>query len=121
MKLDKDQFLLNMNMVKVDGKKVLVRPSQAESIKGKDVIIGEERPSRMIKPKSTKGGQWQKNERSKLQQHLKATFNILMTKNKEGRTDIKGRKNRIIQNVKPDSPVSLSQASTSAVGSPSNK
>jgi hypothetical protein len=42
MKLDKDSFLANMNMVELDGKKVLVRPSQAESTKGKEVVIGEE-------------------------------------------------------------------------------
>jgi hypothetical protein len=34
MKLDKDTFLMNMNMVELDEKKVLVRPSQAESTKG---------------------------------------------------------------------------------------
>jgi hypothetical protein len=65
MKLDKDSFPVNMNMVEIDGKKVLVRPSQAKSTKGKKVIIGEERPPRMIKPKSPKDGQWQKNEGSK--------------------------------------------------------
>jgi hypothetical protein len=54
-----------MNMVEIDGKKVLVWPSQAKSTKGKKVIIGEERPPRMIKPKSPKDGQWQKNEGSK--------------------------------------------------------
>jgi hypothetical protein len=58
MKLDKDLFLVNMNMVKLDRKKVLVRPSQAESSKGKGVIIGKKRPPRMIKPKSPKVGQW---------------------------------------------------------------
>jgi GH43 family beta-xylosidase len=58
IKLDKDPFPVNMNMVKFDGKKVLVWPSQAKSTKGKDVIIGEEWPSRMIKPKSPKDGQW---------------------------------------------------------------
>jgi hypothetical protein len=42
MKLDKDPFMVNMNMVELDGKKVLVRPSQAESTKGKEVVIGEE-------------------------------------------------------------------------------
>jgi hypothetical protein len=42
MKLDKDPFSTNMNMVELDGKKVLVQPSQAESTKGKEVIIGEE-------------------------------------------------------------------------------
>jgi hypothetical protein len=42
MQLDKDPFLVNMNMVELDGKKILVQPSQAESSKGKEVIIGEE-------------------------------------------------------------------------------
>jgi hypothetical protein len=57
MKLDNDPFLANMNKIELDGKKVLVRPSQAESTKGKEVIIGEERPLRLIKPKSPKDGQ----------------------------------------------------------------
>jgi hypothetical protein len=57
MKLDKYMFLANINMVELDGKKVLVRPSQTESTKGKEVIIGEERPLRMIKLKSPKDGQ----------------------------------------------------------------
>jgi hypothetical protein len=62
MKFDKDPFSVNMNMVELDGKKVLVRPSQVESTKGKEVVIADERPLRMIKPKSLKDGQWQKNE-----------------------------------------------------------
>jgi hypothetical protein len=66
MKLDKVPFPMNMNMVELEGKKVLVRPSQAESTKGKEVIIGEERLLRLIKPKTLKNGQWQKNEKSKL-------------------------------------------------------
>jgi hypothetical protein len=43
MKLDKDPFPANMNTIELDRKKVLVRPSQAESTKGKEVITGEER------------------------------------------------------------------------------
>jgi hypothetical protein len=43
MKLDKDPFPANMNTVELDGKKVLVRPSQTELTKGKEVIIREER------------------------------------------------------------------------------
>jgi hypothetical protein len=58
MKLTKDSFPTNMNMAEFDGKNVLVQPSQTESTKGKEVIIGEERPPRMIKPKSLKDGQW---------------------------------------------------------------
>jgi hypothetical protein len=65
MKLEKDLFPANMNMVKLDGKKILVRPSQAESIKGKEVVIGEERQPRMIRPKNPEIGHWKKNEGSK--------------------------------------------------------
>jgi hypothetical protein len=65
VKLDKDSFPANMYMVELNGKKVLVRPSQAESTKGKEVIIGEERQPRMIRPKNPKIGRWEKNERSK--------------------------------------------------------
>jgi hypothetical protein len=121
MKLDKDPFLTNMNLVELDGKKVLVQPSQAESTKGKEVVIGEERRLRMIKPKSLKDGQWQTNEEGKPQQCPKATFSILMDKYKEGRAGIRGRENWTIQNTKPDSPVSLSQVSTSAARSSSGK
>jgi hypothetical protein len=51
MKLDKDPFPQNMNIVELDGKKVLIRSSQSESTKGKEVVIGEERPLKMIKQK----------------------------------------------------------------------
>jgi hypothetical protein len=68
-------------------------PCHAESTKGNEVVIGEERPSRMIKPKSPKDGQWQKNEGSRPQRCPKATFNILMAKYKEARAGIRGRKN----------------------------
>jgi hypothetical protein len=56
MKLDKDPFLANMNTVELDGKKVLVRPSETETIDGKDVVIGEERHPRMIRPKNPEIG-----------------------------------------------------------------
>jgi hypothetical protein len=93
MKLNKDPFFMSMNIVELDGKKVIVWPSQTELIKGKEVVIGEERPQRMIKLKSLEDGQWKKNERSMPQQHPKATFNILLAKYKEGRADVRGCKN----------------------------
>jgi hypothetical protein len=65
MKLDRDLFLANMNVVELDGKKVLVWPSQAESTKGQEVVIGEERQTTMIRPKNTEIGRWKKNKRSK--------------------------------------------------------
>jgi hypothetical protein len=52
--LDKDPFPVNMNMGKLNGKKVLVRPFQVESTKGKEVVMREERSPRMIKLKSPK-------------------------------------------------------------------
>jgi hypothetical protein len=121
MKLNKDPFSVNMNMVELDRKKVLVRPSQVESTKGKEVIIGEERPLRTIKLKSLKDGQWQKNEGSKPQRRPKATFDFLMAKYKEGRAAINGCKNWTTRNTKSDSLISLSQASSSATGSSSGK
>jgi hypothetical protein len=57
MKLDKDPFSTNMNMVELDGKRVLVLPSQAKLTKGNEIVIGEERPPRIIKPKSPKDDQ----------------------------------------------------------------
>jgi hypothetical protein len=110
-----------MNMIELNGKKVLVQSSQAESTKGKEVVIGEERSPRMIKPKSPKDGQWQKNEDGKLQRPSKATFNILMTKYKKGRADIRSHENWTIRNTKLDSLISLSQVSTSTAGSSSGK
>jgi hypothetical protein len=121
MKLNKDSFSVNMNMVELNRKKVLVWPSQVESTKGKEVVIGEERQLRTIKLKSPKDGQWQKNEGSKPQQRPKATFDFLMAKYKEGKAAIRGRKNWTTQNTKLDSLVSLSQTSTSATGSSSGK
>jgi hypothetical protein len=75
----------------------------------------------MIKPKSRKDGQWQKNEGSKPQRRPKATLDILMVKYKEGRVGIRGRENRTIRNPKPDSLVFLSQASSSAAERSSGK
>jgi hypothetical protein len=57
MKLNKDLFSTNMHMVELNGKNVLVRPSQVKPTKGKKVIIGEGRPPRMIKPKCPKDSQ----------------------------------------------------------------
>jgi hypothetical protein len=52
LKLDKDPFPANMNTVELNGKKLLVQPSQNESTKDKEVAIGEERQPRMIRPKN---------------------------------------------------------------------
>ena len=43
MQIDKNSFRMHTHVLELKNPKVLVRPSQAETIKGKNVIIGEER------------------------------------------------------------------------------
>jgi hypothetical protein len=50
MKLDVDPFLVNT--VRFEAKKILVHSDQAETTKGKDVVISDDLRQRMIKPKS---------------------------------------------------------------------
>jgi hypothetical protein len=119
LKLDEDPIQVNKNTIELKGKKVLVRPSQAGSTKGKKVIIGEVRQPRMIKPKNLKIGRW-KNERSKPRSRPKATFDIIMAKYRHGKADIRERKNQTIQFPKSDHPISLDQVSTFAARSPSS-
>jgi hypothetical protein len=82
-----------MSTVDLEGKKVLVRPSQAELTKGKEVVVQEERPLRMIWPKNLEIGRWKKNERSKPQSRPKVTFDILMAKYRDDKASIRGCKN----------------------------
>ena len=93
MKLDSDPFLVNM--VNFERKKVLVWPSQAESTKGKDVIIGEDNVKpKMIKPKDLEVGHWKVNERkSKATKKLKKPETYIQctfAQYESGKTDQKG-------------------------------
>ena len=51
MQVDQNPF--PMHMLKLKNPKVLVRPSQAESTKGKNVVIGEERPEKKLTQQKT--------------------------------------------------------------------
>jgi predicted GTPase len=59
MKLDVDPF--PVNVVNLEGKKVLVRTDQAETTKGKQVAVSDELKNHMIKPKSPEVGVWKEN------------------------------------------------------------
>jgi hypothetical protein len=59
MKLDVDPF--PVNMVDLEGKRILVRTNQAETTKGKQVVVSDELRNRMIKPKSPEVGVWKEN------------------------------------------------------------
>jgi hypothetical protein len=59
MKLDTDPFPVGMD------KNVLVRTDQAETTKGKNVVISDQLHNRMIKPHNLKIGVWKENVRWK--------------------------------------------------------
>nr|AAQ56390.1 putative gag-pol precursor [Oryza sativa Japonica Group] len=81
MKLDHDPF--PVNTINFNDKKVLIRPEQAESTKGKGVIIGEPRP-KMIVPKKPEVGVWKENKSeastSKAPRKTKVTLDMLLEK-----------------------------------------
>nr|CAE04479.3 OSJNBa0029L02.20 [Oryza sativa Japonica Group] len=96
MKLDHDHF--PVNTINFNDKKVLIRPEQAESTKGKEVVIGEPR-SKMIVLKKPEVGVWKENRSgastSKAPRKTKVTFNMLLEKyEKQGGEKIRNKGKR---------------------------
>ncbi len=81
MKLDHDPF--PVNTINFNDKNVLIRLEQAESTKGKEVVIGEPRPKMMV-PKNPEVGVWKENRseasNSKAHKKTKVTFDMLLDK-----------------------------------------
>jgi len=78
MKLDSDPFPINM--IDFENKKVLIRSDQAESLKGKNVIVDNRAAPRMIKPKNPEEGVWKVNEGKKQVPKLRPTVKHLLDK-----------------------------------------
>ena len=78
MKLDSDPFPINM--VEFENKKMLIRPHQTESAKGKNVVIDDNAPPRMIKPKNPEVGVWKVNGRWRQAPRPKPTVSMLLEK-----------------------------------------
>jgi hypothetical protein len=91
--------ILPKGVINLEGKKILIRLSQAETTKGKNIIIGENREK--VRPTTKK---------------LKPTFDKPSTKYKKGNAHIKSRKNCNVWKVKPELPVSPRQADISVAG-----
>src|SRR5512140_2553331 len=98
MKLDHDPF--PVNTINFNDKRVLIRPEQAESAKGKGVVIGEPRP-KMIVPKKPEVGVWKENRSeastSKAPRKTKVTFDMLLEKYEKqgsGKIHNKGKRPR---------------------------
>jgi len=51
MQIDQNPF--PVRMLELKNPKVLIRPSQAESMKGKNVVIGDERPEKKLSQKTS--------------------------------------------------------------------
>jgi hypothetical protein len=63
MKLDTDPFPANVNTIKFEEVKVLVHLEQADSMRGKNIIVSDEPRPRMLKPRSPEPGVWKVNQR----------------------------------------------------------
>jgi hypothetical protein len=63
MKLDTDPFPANVNTINFEEVKVLVHPEQADSTRGKNVVVSDEPRPRMLKPRSPESGVWKVNQR----------------------------------------------------------
>jgi hypothetical protein len=61
MKLDTEPF--PTNVINFEDKKELVRPSQADTTQGKEVIVSDKPRVKMIKPRSLEPGVWKVNYR----------------------------------------------------------
>ena len=53
MQVDQNPFPMHIHVLELKNPKVLIRPNQAESAKGKNVIIREERPEKKIQQNKT--------------------------------------------------------------------
>jgi hypothetical protein len=78
MKLNTDPFPIGM--VEIMDKKVLVRKDQAETTKGKNMVIFDELRNRMIKPHNPEIGMWKENVLRKPAKRVKSTLAMLIEK-----------------------------------------
>jgi hypothetical protein len=78
MKLDTNSFPIGM--VEHMDKKILVRTDQAETTKGKNVVIFDDLRNRMIKPHNPKVGMWKENMLRKSAKRVQPTSAMLIEK-----------------------------------------
>jgi hypothetical protein len=78
MKLNTDPFLIGM--VELMDKKILVCTDQAETTKGKNVVVSDELRNRMIKPHNLEIGVWKENVLQKMAKRVKPKSAMLIEK-----------------------------------------
>jgi hypothetical protein len=98
MKLDTDLF--PVGMVELKHRKILVRTDQAETTKGKNMVIFDDLRNRMIKPHNPKIGVWKENVQRKPTNRVKPMSAMLIEKNQ--RQLEKDQRYRVAQGIKRD-------------------
>jgi hypothetical protein len=78
MKLDTDPF--PVGMVELEQKKILVRTDQAETTKGRNVIVSDDLCNQMIRPHNPEVGMWKENVQRKPARKVKPTLAMLIKK-----------------------------------------
>jgi hypothetical protein len=78
MKLNTDSFPISM--VKLEHMKILVHTDQAETTKGKSVVVSDDLHNRMIKPHNLEIGMWKENMQRKPAKRVKRTSAMLIEK-----------------------------------------
>jgi hypothetical protein len=78
MKLDMDPF--PVGMVELEHKKILVCTDQAETTKGKNVVVSNDLHNRMIKPHNPEIVMWKENVQRKPARRVKPTSAMLIEK-----------------------------------------
>jgi hypothetical protein len=78
MKLDIDPF--PVGLVKLMDKKILVRTDQAETTKGKNMVVSDELRNQMIKLHNPEIGVWKENVLWKPSERVKLTSAMLIEK-----------------------------------------
>jgi hypothetical protein len=98
MKLDMNPF--PVGMVELMDKKILVRTDQAETTKGKNVVISNDLCSWMIKPHNPKIDVWKENVLWKLTKRVKHASAMLIEKYQQRLEE--DRRYRVTQGIKRD-------------------
>jgi hypothetical protein len=76
--LDLDPF--PVDLINFEEKKVLMCIDQAESTKGKNMLVSDQLRLRMMKPNNPEAGVWKKNVQSKSRKEWRPTSKFLMEK-----------------------------------------
>jgi hypothetical protein len=80
MRLDTDPFPANVNIIDFEGKKCLVHPNQADTTKGKSVVVLDEPRVKILKPRNPEPGEWRVNRQPKPHYQVKPTLDMLLEK-----------------------------------------